>query len=330
MAFVTQRSQVTDSNLAYYINQLESFDRTLNMPLQAFTWSRDADLRTDVDLSTEATSFQRSSYAAMGTQGNTGKPWINSNDLTFTGLDINGAKITNSFYLLAKDLVYSKVEFDKSQRSGMPIDAQKQSALQRFYQTCTDNQFYTGDLTDTGSVRGLRGLLNSTEVTTGNVAATGTGGTTTWATKTPDQIIADVQEILRSAWSASGWAVCPNRLLLDPESYALLYSTPRSGQSDVTIYNYIRNNSLCNEQNNVPLEIYSCKWLAPNKYDPASSVRRMVAYHKSPEYVQFPLLPLTPQQPYVEKGVSYGRVYMWGYGGIEIRYPTTILYRDGL
>ncbi|MFX6226329.1 major capsid family protein, partial [Acinetobacter baumannii] len=63
-----------------------------------------------------------------------------------------------------------------------------------------DQIVYYGD-----SQLGFTGLVNSTSAV-GSVTnvANGANGTPQWNTKTPDEILADVNEILTSAWQASG------------------------------------------------------------------------------------------------------------------------------
>jgi hypothetical protein len=41
-------------------------------------------------------------------------------------------------------------------------------------------------------------------------------GHSQWASKSPDEILADINAGLTSVWSASAWAVTPKRILIPP------------------------------------------------------------------------------------------------------------------
>src|SRR6185503_16890258 len=51
---------------AFLIGELERLDPKLHEPLVSVTWSRDIDLRTDVSVADETSSFTNSSFAAAG------------------------------------------------------------------------------------------------------------------------------------------------------------------------------------------------------------------------------------------------------------------------
>jgi hypothetical protein len=55
-----------DSTGSFLIGELERLDQKLHDPLVAVTWSRDIDLRSDVTIADEVSSFTNSSFAAVG------------------------------------------------------------------------------------------------------------------------------------------------------------------------------------------------------------------------------------------------------------------------
>ena len=62
-----------DGTGAFLIDELERLDQTLNMPLVAYTWSRDIQLRDDVSIADEISSYTNSSFAATGGINSNGK-----------------------------------------------------------------------------------------------------------------------------------------------------------------------------------------------------------------------------------------------------------------
>jgi hypothetical protein len=317
--------KVKDSTLAYFVNQLDSFDQTLHMPLMDVSWGRDIKLRGNVSLANESTSFTRSGYGAGGTQSSKlskgpAKPFISPGSTSIPGVSINGERIVTPLRPLARELAYSFIELQRSQLLGQPIDQQQLSALQMNYNLETDAMVYIGD-----SDVGAEGLINSSLVVTSNVP-NGAGGTATWATKTPSEILADVNAILQAAWAASAFAVCPAELRLPPAQYSLISTMLISSAGSVSVLKYLAENCIANNINGKPLNIQPLKWLTGAGVDGKD---RMVAYTNDVNRIRFPLVPLQRQTAYY-KGIHFMAPYVYGFGEVEFVYPETVRYADGI
>ena len=74
----------TDSQIestgAFLVGELERLDPTLYDPLADFTWSRDIDLREDVTIADEVTSFVTANYAGGFGGAGAVKSWISGTD----------------------------------------------------------------------------------------------------------------------------------------------------------------------------------------------------------------------------------------------------------
>lgn len=309
-----------DSTLAYYVNQLDNLDKKLYEPLFSVTWGRDIKLRTGITMANESTSFIRSTIGAVGTQNATGKPWISPNTTTLPGVSINGERVTLPLRLLGQEVSYSSVELERSQLIGQPIDAQKFNALNTIYQMATDEMIYVGD-----SDVGAEGLVNSTLVTSGSVP-NGGGGSPLWINKTPDEILKDVNDMITAAWQASGFAVCPDKLLLPPAQFAYISSQKISTAGNVSILTFLEDNSISLRVNGRKLDIQPLKWLTGLG---ASGADRMVAYTNDEERVRFPMVPIRRETPYY-LGIKFNAPYIWAFGEVEFVYPETAVYRDGI
>jgi len=309
-----------DSTLAFYVNQLDNLDKKLYEPLVNVTWGRDINLRTGITMANESTSFIRSSFGGVGTQAASGKPWLSPNTTTLPGVSINGERVTLPLRLLGQEVSYSSVELERSQLIGQPIDAQKFNALNTMYQMSTDEMVYTGD-TATGS----KGLLNSSEVTSGSVP-NGTGGSPLWVNKTPDEILKDVNDLIQAAWSASGFAVCPDKLLLPPAQFAYIAGQKISTAGNVSILTFLEDNSISLRVNGRKLDIQPVKWLTGRG---AAGADRMVAYTNNEDRVRFPMVPIRRETPYY-LGIKFNAPYIWAFGEVEFVYPETVRYADGI
>lgn len=309
-----------DSTLAYYVNQLDNLDKKLYEPLYSVTWGRDIKLRTGITMANESTSFIRSNIGAIGTQNASGKPWISPNTTTLPGVSINGERVTLPLRLLGQEVSYSSVELERSQLLGQPIDAQKFNALNTIYQMATDEMIYVGD-----TAVGAEGLVNSTLVTSGSVP-NGAGGSPLWINKTPDEILKDVNDMITAAWQASGFAVCPDKLLLPPAQFAYISSQKISTAGNVSILTFLEDNSISLRVNGRKLDIQPLKWLTGRGTGGAD---RMVAYTNDEERVRFPMVPIRRETPYY-LGIKFNAPYIWAFGEVEFVYPETAVYRDGI
>lgn len=308
-----------DSNLAYYVNQLENFDQRFHEPLVSIQWGRDIKLRSGLTMANETSSFTRSTFGGGGTQQADGKPWISPATTTLPGVSINGEKVDTPLRLLGREVTYTSVELERSQLLGQPIDTQKLNALNTLYQMGIDEQVYIGD-----TFTGDQGLFNSTQVSAGNVS----GGT--WAAalaaNTPDVILSQVNEILNSAWAASGYAVCPGELRIPPAQFSAISMAKVSGQANMSVLKYIAENSIANNVNGRPLNIQPSKWLVQRGVGNAD---RMMAYTNEEERVRFPMVPMRRETAYYQ-GIHFHAPYIWAMGSVEFVYPETALYRDGI
>lgn len=316
-----------DSALAYYVNQLENLDKRLYEPLVAVTWGRDVKLRSGITMSDESTSFIQSAIAGpsslsanLGTNAGGNMPWISAETNAIPGVSVNGQKIVSPLRLLAREVSYTSVELDRSQRTQQPIDVQKINALNLLYQMNTDQMVYIGS-----SDVGATGLINNSSVTS-SIVNSGISGSSLWVNKTADEILADVNSLLTATWLAAGYAVCPGSLLLPPAQFGYLASQKVSSAGNVSILKFLEENTISLRINGKPLEINPVKWLTGAG---VGGDDRMVAYTNSEDRVRFPMVPIRRETAYYQS-IRFTAPYLWAFGIMEFVYPETIQYADGI
>ena len=321
------RFKTRDSALSYFVNQLDNLDRRLYEPLVSVSWGRDIKLRSGITMSNESTSFIRSAFAGAGSLSNPGTanlggnmPWISAETSAIPGVSVNGQRVVTPLRLLAREVSYTSPELERSQLTGQPIDTQKLDALNMLYQMNTDQMVYIGSA-DVGAT----GLLNSTQVTASNVAA-GASSSTLWVNKTPDEILADVNTLLNATWTSSALAICPDGLRLPPTQFSYIASQKVSSAGNVSILEFLKKNSIALAINGRELDIQPIKWLT-GRGD--SSSDRMMAYTNDESRVRFPMVPIRRETPYYQ-GIRFTSPYLWAFGEVEIPYPETIRYADGI
>lgn len=311
---ITYDRQTIDNSGAFLIGQLERFDPVLNMPLLAYTWSRDVDLREDVSIADEMSSFSNSSFAAPSSVGTDGESWISNSTNVIAGVDLDITKTTLPLTPWSRQLSWTVFELASALQMGRPIDSQKLDAMNQTYQLNVDRQVYVGS-----TILGVKGLFNQAGVKVINAAKA-------WANSTPMEIVKSINDGLTTAWKQTGRAVVPDSLRLPPDQYALLSSLIVSDAGNRSLLDYLSENTIAYKQNGKPLDIQPVKWLEAGAMQ---NVNRMVFYTKDRKYVQFPLVPLQ-RTPMEYRDLRQLVTYYSKVGAVELRYSDTMLYVDGI
>ena len=177
---------------------------------------------------------------------------------------------------------------------------------------------------------GTTGLVNNPDVTETTAASTGTGSGTKWSTKTPQQILADINTALTTVWAANGYdeTAIPNHILLPYEQYTYILNTMVTELATETIMDFVMKNNIA-AKNGGSLFIGATRWC---KGAGSSSADRMVVYCNHERFVKMDeLVPLARVMtgPNVAN-VCYDSAYMANISEVELFYPTSILYVDGI
>lgn len=328
---MTFDSSVIDSTGAFFIGELERLDQTLHMPLVEFSWGRDIDIRTDVSIADEISSWTNSDFAAMGNMGGQGSiSWIGKDSNTIQGVSLDIGKTAQPLHLWGQEIKYTLPELESAMKLGRPVDAQKYEAMRLKYQMDIDTLVYNGDSTITAT-----GLVNASNTVITNVAnvANGGSGSPLWQNKAPDEILQDINELLTSVWNKAAYAVLPDRLLLAPGDYGLLVSRRIGEAASMSVLTYVLENNVVNRGGGGNLEIYPVKWLigggVSGTLGTVNGHNRMVAYRKEMRYIRYPMTPLQ-KTPLEYRSIFQMTTYFGRLGQMEFVYPVTVGYRDGM
>ncbi len=303
-----------DSSGAFLVGELERLDKALHMPLASVTWGRDIDLRTDVTLADEMSSFTNSSFAAAGGVNPNGKNWVSGSSTEIASIAVDISKTGAPMRLWALALPWSVIELAKAEQLGRPLDQQKHAGLKLKHQMDVDEMVYVGD-----ALLGATGLINNQSVAPLSVSNEWTAATP------PDVMLDDINAIIDQAWLQSAYAVCPERLLLPPRKYSML-TRPVTSAGSKSILKYVAEECVANGVNGKPLDIQPLKWLTGRG---TGGKDRAVAYTKNEMYVRFPMVPLQ-HTPVEFRGLHQITTYFGTLGEMEFVYPETVAYADGL
>lgn len=329
--FKTHDGKTVDSTGAFLVGELERLDPTLHMPLAAVSWQRDIDLREDVTVADEFSSFTLTTFGSAGGLGagngiRNGKAWIGKATDQIGGVGVDTGKTPQPLTPWGLEIKYTLLELASAAQMGRPIDDQKIQALKLKHQMDIDEQVYVGDANIN-----VTGLLNAATMTNVSNVPNGVNGTPGWSTKTPMEILADVNALITSVWAASGYARMPTKILLPPVQFGYLSATVVSTAGNISILEYLLKNNILVASGMGKLTIVPCKWCVGagvgGTVGVADGHDRMLAYTQEKDLVRYPMTALqrTPIQ-YVS--IYQAFTYYCRLGVLELVYPETMGARD--
>ncbi len=316
----------------YRTHDVERFDQKMHEPLAAVTWSRDIDLRNDVTIADEVTSFSISTYGSPGGLGQmqigNGKSWIGRNTTQIQALSIDIAKIPHPLRPWGQELKYTILELESAAKVGRPIDAQKVAGIQLKHQMDTDEQVYFGDL-----LTGGHGPPQQLVGVGGHAPAGGQQLADAVGQQDPERDSRGLQPgdhdhvgQLRVGADADPGPdpALPVRVHLDPAGHAggrgLDPQVPAREQR-------------ARGRRPRKIEILPCKWCIGmgngGTLGQTGTVDRMAIYTKDEDKVRFPMT-ILQKTPIQFDGIFQKMTYFGRLGVVEAVYPETVSYWDGL
>lgn len=323
---------VAGSGLAFLNAELQIPHTKLVEPLEAHTHARDIVIEFGGGfpeyIAAWAENFTSSGGNQYGLQG------TNNSDIPLIQWDIQQGNWKTWIFqasMFVSELDLRKLQTAKRNQQAPPfsLDERMRKGIRTLWNKSLDQLTYLGWL-------GQPGLINTSDVTAVTAAAVGTGGATTWATKTGNQIFNDVQTMLYTAIANSGYSTqegCPDSLLIPFTQHQLLAQpmVVAGVPISLSIQEYIEKYCLCaalgKKFNIFPL---------PNPWiytQGAGSTSRAVAYKNNSDDVllKIPqeLIPLMTV-PTTRRGAGYETIYAGNVGQVMWLRPQTALYMDGI
>ncbi|WP_229807516.1 DUF2184 domain-containing protein [Asticcacaulis endophyticus] len=248
--------------------------------------------------------------------------------LSGKGFDMPYADVTRDQFLKAFELAgigyeWSLEEINVAAAEGRQLGDEKGQGARRIAE-----QFLWGvAMTGTGE-KGWTGLVNDTNVTATTAPADGTGSATTWASKTPTQVLRDFNALITNQYLGTAETAMADTVLLPWGVLNYMATTPIGDNADKTILTFLRENNAYTGETGLPLVIRSLRALNTAG---ASSSGRAVAYRRDPEVLRFHLpMPHKFLAPWQKGSMTYEVAGIMRTGGTEIRLPKEVRYLDGI
>ena len=306
---------------AFLVSELEKRDTLIREPLTSVTYPRDLPIETGGGW-VDYVSAMSVSYGLTG--GAKDRPVHAGGANVVPVVQASMDKGLFKAHTFAAALRVMFVDMAKSNFIGRSLDQILTQGVRLAYDKHMDANAYVG-LTEYGTT-GLINDPNATETT----AAAGAATTTTWATKTPAEILKDINDALTAAWKAAEYdaAGMPNHILLPYEQYTYILNTPVSQLATESIMDYVMRNNIATK-NGRDLFIGGTAWL---KGAGTGSSDRMVVYNNDRRFVKLDeLVPLSRVMTSPNAAeVCYDTSYMANVSEAQLFYPTTVMYIDGI
>lgn len=249
--------------------------------------------------------------------------WINGNGKDIPVVNMNRTKHETGVETAGIGYDYGFEEVNQARMLGIALESEGAAAASRASEEMIYETLLNGD---TG--KSMEGLFNYTGVPTVTVAADGTGSSTLWADKTPDQILRDVNDLVAGVHSATNTVEMADTLLLPFERFNTIASK-RLTDTDTTILAFLRANNVYTAQTNQPLNIRGLRGLTnPTGGSPASA--RMIAYRRAMDVLKAHLPMPHRFLPVQVEGLQFTIPGVFRFGGLDIRLPKAVRYGDGI
>lgn len=188
-----------------------------------------------------------------------------------------------------------------------------------------------------GAEKGLGGLINYAGVTTTTAPADGTGSVTFWVnsagvgTKTPAQIVRDINIALQGIYLDTFEIEMADTLLLPVEAFNYIAATPYSATTMETILSFVLRTNIYTLTTGRPLTIRTVRELGTAGVAPAAGTGRMVAYKNDQEYVKLHLpMPHRFLPVYQDGPLNFAVPGIFRTGGVELLTTVAMRYVDGI
>lgn len=256
--------------------------------------------------------------------------WLHAKGFDMPYADVLRNQFVQEFHLGGIGYEWNLQEVNVAAKAGRNLGSEKGIAARKIAEAGLWSVSMVGRLPLVGSYneKNLTGLLNDGSVPQANVAADGTGSSTLWSTKTPDQILRDINLGIGGVYSTTQETEMADTVLLPTARYLSIANTPRSANSDTTILDFLKTKNAYTALTGLPLKISAMRVLDTAG---ASSSARMVIYRNAPDVVKFHLpMPYKTLPPFAKSSMTTEVAGIFRTGGTEIRLPKAISYLDGI
>ena len=228
--------------------------------------------------------------------------------------DVKGKEFHSTIKSIGNSYVYSKDDIRAAQFAGKPLNQRKANSAVEAHRQLMNKLAFFGD-----AEYGIQGLLTNSNIPSAPVVA-GAATTLTWATKTPDEILKDLNSAVSDMLDLTKGVEVPNTIVMPIAQYNHIATTARSANSDTTILQFFKGN-------NPGIEVM---WATELKGAFAGGTDGFIVYNRNPDKLWMEIPMMVEMSPAQEKGLSYIVPVESKFGGVIVPYVLSVSFRYGI
>lgn len=306
---------------AFLVSELERRDPRLRQPLTSVTYPRDMPIKVGGGW-VEFISALNIDYGVSNASGDGAVHAAGANTPPVIQANLDRDVFRAHIFSIVMRIMF--VDMQRSAITGRSLDQMYTDGIRLAYDKHMDQNVYIGM-----PRYNTTGLLNNPNVVATNLP-NGAAGTSQWATKTPDEILSDINTAITAGWEAAAYdlSAIPNHIVMPYAQYNALATTRIGALAEKTILTFLLENNVA-VKNGTNLVIGASQWATGAG---AGGTDRMVVYRNEDRFIAMEeLVPLarTMTGPNID-ALGYDSVYMANLSEVEVFYPQTIHYYDGV
>lgn len=235
----------------------------------------------------------------------------------FPRVNVKKKQFTSPVKSLGDSYGYSVQDIRSAAFAGVSLDQKEANAARRGMMQAEDDIAFFGD-----ADANLPGFYSNPNIPEETLPADGTGSSKLWSTKSPDQIIRDLNALVNGVVERTNGVEFADTVLLPIEQYTYISSTPRSANSDTTILEYFM-------KSNPFITAVDHHYKLKNA-GAGGTIDRMIAYRRDPDVLTLEIPQDFEQFPPQEEGMEWVIYCHERIGGTIVYYPLACAFADGL
>ena len=232
----------------------------------------------------------------------------------FPRVDVYGTETTVKPHDIGASYGYSIQEIRRAQMAGLPLEQRRANAARRAIEDKINSIAFDGD-----TATNLAGFIDYSGISEFTLT-TGSGGDT-WALKTADEILADMNGLVHYVVNATNGVEQPDTMLLPLEQYNLITTKKLGTVSDTTVMEYFLKTNRY---------IKRIEWLVELDGAGDSSKDRAMVFVNDADHLQLMLPQAFEQFEADKKALSYEIPCLARIAGMVIYYPASVCFVDGI
>lgn len=239
--------------------------------------------------------------------------------------DVKGKQFVAQIRSVGGSYGYSLQEIRAAQQAQKALEQRKANSAVRAARELWNRIAFYGD-----AEHNLQGWLTNTNIPADAVENDGEGDATEWNTKTPAQILRDMNDLVNGIVTRTNGAEQPDTLVMPIEQYTKITTTNAGTGTDTTIAQFFLNNSPFVNALEWSNEVSAAQRTANLGGDDQYTGDIMIAYRRDPDALTLEMPQMFEQLPVQERGLEFVVPCHSRIAGVLIYYPLSMAIGEGI